>query len=274
MADIDPDQRGLTVGERLREAREAKGLSLDDVASQTRIPLRHLQHIETGNWEALPAVTYSVGFARSYANAVGLDGSQVGAEVRQQLGASRGVSPAAEYYEPADPARVPPRSLAIATAVIAVLLIAAYLLFRSMSDVPDTGEAVAPPAEQQQAAPQQPVQPQQPPSAAGQPVTLTATANVWLRVTDGATNDSLIQRELREGETFQVPATAQRPVLRVGRPESLRITVGQTVIPQLGPSGVPIGNVSLRPEELVARAQGGGAAAPAAPAPAAGQPQR
>ena len=31
-----------TVGERLRVAREAKGLTLEDVAAQTRIPTRHL----------------------------------------------------------------------------------------------------------------------------------------------------------------------------------------------------------------------------------------
>ena len=76
----------VSVGERLRLAREAKGLSLDDVARQTRIPIRHLEHIEREEWDALPATTYSVGFARSYANAVGLDGAAIGAEVREQLG--------------------------------------------------------------------------------------------------------------------------------------------------------------------------------------------
>ena len=71
--------RAVSVGERLRTAREAKGLSLEDVASQTRIPIRHLQHIEREEWDALPAITYCVGFARSYANAVGLDGAELGA---------------------------------------------------------------------------------------------------------------------------------------------------------------------------------------------------
>ena len=77
---------GQSVGERLRVAREAKKLSLDDVARQTRIPVRHLEHIEREEWDALPAITYSVGFARSYANVVDLDGAQIGAEVRQLLG--------------------------------------------------------------------------------------------------------------------------------------------------------------------------------------------
>ena len=63
-------------GERLRLAREEKGLSLEDVAAQTRIPQRHLASIETGDWDNLPAPTYTIGFAKSYASAVGLDRSE------------------------------------------------------------------------------------------------------------------------------------------------------------------------------------------------------
>ena len=115
---------------------------------------------------------------------------------------------------------------------------------------------------QQQAAPQQP----QAASLAGQPVTLTATGQVWLRVYEegGAT---IVERTMQPGETYQVPATASRPMLRVGAPEALRVAVGQTAIPPLGPAGQPIGNVSLRAEDLAQRLQPGGAQ-PAAPAAA------
>ena len=117
-------------------------------------------------------------------------------------------------------------------------------------------------------APQQPQQqPVEPQAVAGQPVTLTAIAPVWLRVYEqgGAT---IVERTMAAGESYQIPATASRPMIRVGAPEALRITVGQTVIPQLGPAGSPVGNVSARPEDLVARAQGQApAATPAAPAP-------
>src|SRR4051812_42105459 len=87
---------GSPIGDRLRIAREAKGLSLDEIARQTRIPIRHLQHIEQEEWDALPAIPYTVGFARSYANAIGLDGPAIGAELREQLGGSpRAGGPAA-----------------------------------------------------------------------------------------------------------------------------------------------------------------------------------
>ena len=72
----------------MRQAREAKGLSLEDVANQTRIPIRHLQHIDREEWDALPAITYCIGFVRSYATVVGLDGAELGRELRDRLGGS------------------------------------------------------------------------------------------------------------------------------------------------------------------------------------------
>ena len=90
MSEADPERMTIhPIGERLRKAREDQGLTLEDVANRTRIPIRHLQHIEKGEWDALPATTYSIGFARSYANVVGLNGSEIGVELREQLGHTR-----------------------------------------------------------------------------------------------------------------------------------------------------------------------------------------
>ncbi|HEY8489520.1 MAG TPA: helix-turn-helix domain-containing protein [Dehalococcoidia bacterium] len=61
------------LGDRLREAREAKGLSLEAVERETRISRRYLQALETENLEALPAPVYARGFLRSYAQFLGLD---------------------------------------------------------------------------------------------------------------------------------------------------------------------------------------------------------
>src|SRR4051794_26513130 len=145
MADMDQARMlGEPIGERLRVAREAKGLSLDDVARQTRIPIRHLEHIEREEWDSLPAITYSVGFVRSYANAVDLDGPALGAELREQLGATRMPGAATAYYEPTDPARVPPRWIAIAAALLAILIVVGYLIWRHQA-VGDA-DAVGPPA--------------------------------------------------------------------------------------------------------------------------------
>ena len=43
------------VGDILRAAREEQGLSLDEIASRTRVPSRHLAMIESGDLSRLPA---------------------------------------------------------------------------------------------------------------------------------------------------------------------------------------------------------------------------
>jgi hypothetical protein len=261
----EESQGPATIGQRLLRAREAAGLSLADVASQTRIPIRHLQHIEAEEWDALPAPTYAVGFVRSYAGAIGLDGAELGRELRQQLGGAVRRAPAPEYYEPADPARVPPRALAIAAALIAIVLVVGYALWRS-SLADGAGESRQ---EAQAQAPAEPAPTPAPPpvapaSLAGQPVTLTATDEVWLKITDGQTGPSLFQGTLQAGQSFAVPATARHPLLRTGRPQVLRASAGTRDLGMLDTSEHTVSNVSLLAQDIAARP------APAAPAPAPG----
>jgi cytoskeletal protein RodZ len=95
------------VGPRLAAAREAAGYDRKQLAGITKIPERHLDAIERGDFSALPARAYAVGFSRSYARAVGEDEEAIVALVREELAGTvepRRVVPA---FEPGDPARVP-----------------------------------------------------------------------------------------------------------------------------------------------------------------------
>ncbi len=257
-----------SIGERLRLAREDRGMTLDEVANQTRIPIRHLQHIEQEEWDALPGVTYCVGFTRAYANIIGLDGAELGRELRDRLGGTMTRAPAPQYYEPADPSRVPPRWIAIAAALIAVLLVIGYLVWRSSAVDDDSPADVAitqaeePAANQAAARPAQPAAPA--PVPANGPVVLTATEDVWLRIDQAGGGAPLYMGTLTGGQSYQVPAGAQSPRIRTARANALRVTVGGVQVPPLGPPETTISNVSLTPADLVARAQGGGAP-PAAP---------
>ena len=49
-----PAPLGATVGELLRYSREAKGLTLQELAKELKLPLRHIEAIEADDWEALP----------------------------------------------------------------------------------------------------------------------------------------------------------------------------------------------------------------------------
>ncbi len=67
----------IELGLYLREARESKGLQLDDVAATTRISKNYLIAIEAGDFEKLPNAAYVKGFLRLYASFVGLSGDEV-----------------------------------------------------------------------------------------------------------------------------------------------------------------------------------------------------
>ena len=101
----------FTVGARLAEARKAQALELTEVASRTRVPLRHLEAIEANDLTALPAIPYSVGFVRSYAQLLGLDAPALAREFREEMSGGKVERAAPEPFEPADPARVPSRFL-------------------------------------------------------------------------------------------------------------------------------------------------------------------
>jgi len=257
-----------TVGERLRAAREEKKLSLEHVAAQTRIPQRHLESIETGEWDKLPAPTYTIGFAKSYASAVGLDRAEIGDQLREEMGGQRFASSQSEVIEAADPARTMPKWLVI-SAVVAVILLVVIMSILNRRSLEPSGEAssnapaaaatapAATPAQQRPAAPA-------PAAVAQGPVVLTAVAPAWIRVTDQG--KTLYEGVLQPGQTYQVPQTAVAPLLRAGAPEALKVTVGSAVAPPVGPAGHVTSNVSLKPADLIhapAQQQAAGASAAA-----------
>lgn len=59
-------------GAELRQAREASGRSVDEIARQTRIHRRYIEAIEAGDGDALPPGPYVPAFLREFARAVGL----------------------------------------------------------------------------------------------------------------------------------------------------------------------------------------------------------
>ena len=263
-----------SAGERLRAARDEKGLSLEDIAAQTRIPRRHLEAIEAAEWDRLPAPTYTIGFARSYAVVVGLDRAEVADQLRSEMGGQRASMFTAEVFEPADPARTMPKSLVIgAILVVIVLVLAMSWLSRRSLDQPDeaVANAAATPAAPTAAAPPPA------PTPAQQPVTLAATDAVWLQVYEKG-GQTFFSGLLQPGQTFAVPSTAAAPLLKTGKPEALRITVGNTIAPAVGPPATRVADVSLLPADLLktgqASAPAAQAAAPPPPKPTRSAPPR
>jgi cytoskeletal protein RodZ len=280
MDEVDPGQPDpnpvapARPGERLREAREGRGLSLAEVAARTRVPQRHLEALEAGDYAALPSPTYAMGFSKAYARAVGIDEVIVAQDVRRELDESGPRRPEYVPYETADPARVPSRGVAIlgvGVALAVLILVGLWYgtnLFQTGAGTPAaTGDSVV----AQTIAPT-PTPAATPAAPTGGQVVLTASDEVWLRVYD-ADNKTLYLGTMKPGETFAVPADANNPMINVGRPDKLAVTLNGSAIPPLGDGSRAIKDVRVGGEAIAARLAGRAepAVAPTATAtPAAG----
>ena len=249
-----------TVGERLKAARIKKKMSLEDIAAQTRIPLRHLESVEESAWDRLPAPTYTIGFAKAYAGAVGIDRAEVSEQLREELGGSRYSVTPIETFEPADPARSMPKWLVIG-GIAAVLLVVLAMSWLNNRALQDSGE---PAVNAETAQPASGPPPLSVPTAQGA-VVLAASEPVWLQVYDKS-GTNYFSGMLNPGQDFTVPPSATAPLLKTGKPEALRITVGTAVAQTVGPAGKMVSDVSLLGPDLL---RGGSATDPAAgPSPA------
>jgi cytoskeletal protein RodZ len=86
-----PEQTDVVAfGDFLRHAREQRGLTLQQIARETRIPWRHLDALEHGDLAAVPSGMYRRAEIRAYADAVGLDRGLALAQLEHAL----------EYTEP------------------------------------------------------------------------------------------------------------------------------------------------------------------------------
>lgn len=74
---VPPPILGSHFGNLLRQAREERGLSIQEVAQKTRISVRWVQALEDAELEGLPAEVFVSGYLRSYARTVGLDGQKI-----------------------------------------------------------------------------------------------------------------------------------------------------------------------------------------------------
>lgn len=165
------------LGQRLREAREAKDLSLEEVERAIRIRARFLEALERGDYSVMTSVQ-AQGFLRNYARYLGLDFELLLAELDAEKGRGRRKrrekqppleaptpvtttaarsSTVRRLVAPAEPPRSAqtsrqrkPRSLAgnisivlAAGAVVVGVVLGATLLFNQLTDSPDDNQSQA-----------------------------------------------------------------------------------------------------------------------------------
>ena len=231
------------LGEQFRAAREARGLSLSDVAEQIRIRSVYLGEIEAENWGAIGAPVYVRGFLRTYARFLGLDPEEAVLEFNKTAAAAP-VAPAASTGLSGSftPGPGQNRGLSpliwVASGIALVLIgfvIYNYVALRSPAS--SSVSTSAAPRSQATTLPSNTPSPALLPSAAAANVTKTISVRVtsasWLRVTvDG--NVSI------EG-TFP-PGTSKEfhgkvAAVRVGNAGGVEIVVDGKSVGKLGKTG-------------------------------------
>lgn len=118
----------MEVGDLLRRARLHYGQSLQDIERTLRIRESQIDAIEKGDIEKLPGRVYAIGFVRSYAEYLGLDGDKIVHLFKAQY---MDVSPSRKelvFPVAASETRTPPVWLIIVSIVIAVAILAAWTI--------------------------------------------------------------------------------------------------------------------------------------------------
>ncbi|MFN8981780.1 MAG: helix-turn-helix domain-containing protein [Alphaproteobacteria bacterium] len=275
------------VGEELREARIALGVSVEDAATQLRINKRYLLALEEGRVKDLPGAAYAVGFVRSYATALGLDADDAVRRFRDMSGTAVTKSGDLVFPEPVPRRGIPTGILA---AIGVAITLAGYIAWfqwtgrgervvDSVPPLPPRLERAAEATAQREAPPAPVVEPPAPapaPVATPAPppridpdkprIVIRAKGESWVQIRDNPGNRVLVDRVLRAGEIVEIP---NRPgiVLITGKAENLDILLDGDQVDPFGGPGVRR-NIVLEPDRVRTPAAQANAPAPAAaPAP-------
>lgn len=121
------------IGPRLREAREARALSIEELGSKLRLRTTILDALERGDFEALPEPVYTAAYLRNYAQAVGLEPQPiVDAYTRTTAARAQEIPPVRELP------RAAPPWVGIAAVLAVALVVIAYLVTSLLRAQPST----------------------------------------------------------------------------------------------------------------------------------------
>ncbi len=155
-----------SIGEFFKQVRETKGLTIDEVASKTRIRNDFVKALEEGNFAKLPDQVFARGFVRSYARSLGLDEDDAIQRFTQSSGPyydKQGERERLKVRQAEEDRKRKANRKAVAIAIgIAILTLifllsreqSSLLVRRSSSDPPaPTSKRTAPPVSESQDAP-------------------------------------------------------------------------------------------------------------------------
>ncbi len=197
----------IALGKLLRQSRERRGMSLEQIASETKIPLRHLQALERDDFSVVPEGLYRRAKVRAYARAVHLDQESL-AKLERAMHAAE--PPPVAPEEPSLPTTAFRKSILVTLAAIGAALVVGLVTRGGEDKVPAAVQSnstvdpepppqpTAPVDEAQRITPENEQTPDAPVATVGplpQPAPVPTTADIEPRVTQPLITELLITSE-------------------------------------------------------------------------------
>ena len=204
----DNDFTDLPVGEILRRTRLHYNKTIEDVEAALRIQAKQIHAIEVGDTEALPARVYAIGFVRSYAEYLGLDGDKI-VELFKAQSDTETKAPDLKLPESREKDQTPPVGIAVGLlALLCAILLASFGLNSKEDSEPEIipevpKELTVAVLEEEQAAVVKEPEPE-PVVEKPKGIVLKMVHNSWVEIRD-QNRRKLISRVLKAGDQYFVP---------------------------------------------------------------------
>lgn len=139
------------LGTRLKEARQQKGYSLDDLQEITKIQKRYLVGIEEGNYDSMPGSFYVRAFIKQYAEAVGLNANEILEQYQHEVPNTHATEVAQSYSTSHDRRKLVKTTntnkmmetmpkVIVVLFIIAIIVIMAVLVSKKMNEKSPVGD--------------------------------------------------------------------------------------------------------------------------------------
>ena len=248
----------MPVGEILRRTRTHYKRSIEDIEHALRIRTEQIEAIEQGNLEMLPGRVYAIGFVRSYAEYLGLDGDKMVDLYKRQVMAAKGPEPELYFPIPASDNHLPPWWITLSSIFLAIALLAFW--FGENRAGREAVETIPPVPEEMQIAVEEPTLPAATKVEIEEPeetviedkpaegIILKIHENSWVEIRDKK-GKAMLSRVLKAGDQYYVP---DRPdlTISIGNAGGVEIEVDGQPLRKLGEKGKVLRRLPLDAEYL------------------------
>lgn len=205
-----PDER---LGEYIARVREARGMSVEELSSVTKLTVANVKAIEASDWKAFPVAAYVRGYLNSISTKLNLDQKMV----LQCYSAEMGLAPSHEFDDVSNHNKIAPvtedetKPKSKAVPVVLILLVLAFLVASHFLDLASLAESqnAEPAAKAEPAAVEEVVEIQEVPEGAEIVPVDSVKNDTTIADTSAEKNQSLSQAVVDEAvKKSDLPASA------------------------------------------------------------------